>query len=164
MNQSGMPGLREIEQSELRRISAQVLEFEALWRQSHGPDLHPFLPEDGEPVRLRVLIELVRVDQEHRWEKGDRRPLEAYLADWPELSERTDVLEELVSAECLTRFCLQAPPTTAEIAARFPEVVERIDLETLRAQAASERREMDTERAEDQATVRREMQVLLHHC
>ena len=78
-----------------------------------------------------MLAELVKVDQERRWETGDHRFLEDYLAQWPELVGSPDVLAELVEAECLTRAILDRLPTPEELAHRFPATAQRIDLDRL---------------------------------
>lgn len=43
-------------------ISEAVLQFEALWTQAAAPSIRPFLRSEGDPLRLRLLIELIRVD------------------------------------------------------------------------------------------------------
>src|SRR5207253_224416 len=66
-------------------LDQAVGRLEEAWQCAPPPDLAPFLPAVAEPARRRLLIELIKVDQEYRWRRGDRRLLEAYLRDWPEL-------------------------------------------------------------------------------
>jgi len=63
---------------------------------------------------------LIEVDQELRWQSGERRPLEAYLEQWPELRDSTDILIELYRNECVIR---ATEPTADEVQKRFPEIV-----------------------------------------
>ena len=144
----------ELAHDDWTALSDAVLQFEALWQQTSAPSIRPYLRSEGDPLRLRLLIELVRVDQEHRWKRGDRRQVEDYLKDWPELGEQPQALAELLQSECLTRFCLDDPPAAAELSQRFPELFDQVDLEQLRVQAAEERRDGSTEQNEATATFR----------
>lgn len=90
----------ELSHDEWAAISEAVSNFEEMWERTNTPEIEPLLPPAGSPLRLRVLIELVRVDQEHRWERGDRRQVEDYARDWPELTARPRALAELLQAEC----------------------------------------------------------------
>ena len=40
--------------------------------------------------RLALLRELVQIDQDYRRQSGNERPLEAYLHDFPELTDGTN--------------------------------------------------------------------------
>ncbi len=48
--------------------------------------LDSFLPRVGNPLRIRVLEELVRVDMEYRWKRQDRALLDGYLTRFPEIN------------------------------------------------------------------------------
>ncbi len=109
MTQAVLKPHDQLTHDEFTAISKAVHEFEALWRQTRQSAIEPFLPGIGEPLRLRLLIELLRIDQEHRWERAERRLLEQYLQDWPELESQPAAIQELLDAECLTRFCLCEP-------------------------------------------------------
>jgi len=64
------------------------------------PDIAQFLPSDPPALRRFVLIELVKVDLEYRWQ--DRRApktLEAYLQEFPELAEHSGLPCDLVYEE-----------------------------------------------------------------
>ena len=89
-------------------------------------------------MRRRTLIELVKVDQELRWQAGEHRLLESYLSDWPELSSDPELVTELLDAECLTRAGLDRLPTPDELAARFPEMARQIDLGEIARRANDE--------------------------
>ncbi len=144
----------ELTHDDWAALSEAVLQFEALWQQASSPSIRPFLRSEGDPLRLRLLIELARVDQERRWERGDRKQVEDYLKDWPELGGTPRALAELLQSECLTRFCLDDPPGAAEVSRRFPQLADQVDLEQLRVQAANENRPGSTEQNEATATFR----------
>ncbi len=150
-----LPSYDELTHDDWAALSEAVLQFEALWQQTTAPSMRQFLRSEGDPLRLRLLIELVRVDQERRWERGDRKQVEDYLQDWPELGATPRALAELLQSECLMRFCLDDAPSSAEVSQRFPQLVDQVDLEQLRAQASDECRPGSTEQNEATATYHR---------
>ena len=113
--------------------------LEQAWRTTHSGDIARFVPPAGHAVRGRVLVELIKVDQEYRWAAGQKRLLEAYLADWPELRGTPHVVRELLEAECLTRAIFDSLPTIRELASRFPEISGQIDLAAIVVQVERER-------------------------
>jgi len=119
-------------------MSEAVEGFEAAWQTAFAPGIAQFLPPADDPLRRRVLVELIKVDQEYRWDSGDRRLLESYQADWPALADHPHLLTELLQAEALTRTVLGTAPTRKELRSRFPALAQQVDLETVRAKAASE--------------------------
>lgn len=72
--------------------------FEAAWRSGSPPDLADFLEGASDEPRRQLLVELVKIDLEHRWRLGDHRSLEAYRSQFPELGPDKNLdlfLEEL---------------------------------------------------------------------
>lgn len=65
------------------------------------PNLRPFADRTEPEFRLAALVELVKVDLEHRWNAGDRRAVEDYLREYPELSDGGDGLADIVQQEFL---------------------------------------------------------------
>ena len=153
MTQPALRAYDALTHDEFTAISNAVHEFEALWRQTRNPAIEPFLPDEGDPLRLRLLIELVRIDQEHRWQRGEHQLLEQYLADWPELTSQPAAIQELLDAECLTRFCLEDSPTRDELRQRFPQFADGVDLDRLRATAIAEKGEASTAQPANEATL-----------
>lgn len=153
MTQAALRPHDELTHDEFTAISNAVHEFEALWQQTRNPAIEPFLPAAGDPLRLRLLIELLRIDQEHRWERGEHRLLEQYLQDWPELASQPAAIQELLDAECLTRFCLEDSPTRDELRQRFPQFADGVDLDRLRATAIAEKGEASTAQPANDATL-----------
>lgn len=68
-------------------LAGYIDRFLAAWdRAGPPPDLHRFLPDEG-PQRREVLIELVKVDLEHRWQgQAEPKHLTDYLREFPELA------------------------------------------------------------------------------
>ena len=107
--------------------------YEIARRQHAADSIAPFVPLNGNPDRLPCLINLIKVDQEFRWEDGTPKHLEQYLEEWPELRGNDDVLVELLEAECLTQATVTKQlPFAEEIARRFPQICHRINLDKIR--------------------------------
>ncbi|HUG94218.1 MAG TPA: serine/threonine-protein kinase [Planctomycetaceae bacterium] len=122
-------------------LDAAVAEFEHAWHCGDAPGaIARFLPEAGEPLRTTIFVELIRVDQEHRWRHGERRQVEEYLVEWPQLAGHDAVLVELIASECLTRISCGDELTQAELERRFPGMSGRIDLARIAAEAHAEER------------------------
>jgi serine/threonine protein kinase len=101
------------------------------WRSSSPADLSPMVPPAGRPGRRCVLAELIKMDQEARWQAGDHRLLEEYLAYWSELESDRNAIKELLEAECRTRLASGSAPTVAELGERFADVARQIDIDAL---------------------------------
>ena len=120
-------------------ISEAIWQLENSWHADSAIGLSDLVPPSGDPLRPRVLVELIKVDQENRWEAGDRRMLEIYLEEWAELADSPELVAVLLEAECETRATADTLPTPNEIRARFPDICDRIDLVGIRAQTDRER-------------------------
>jgi hypothetical protein len=116
-----------------------VRRFEAAWKAAEFPQLAPFLPDDDAALRELVLVELVKIDQEYRWNSAIRKRLEDYLDEWPQLGESEETVKELLESECLTRIVLGESPTLEELRSRFPRICQSIDLPGIGARAEREK-------------------------
>ena len=93
-------------------IADAVDAFERQWQMAgsndDGPDLRPHVRSVPAELRELVLIELIKVDQEYRWRRNQRKSVEAYLREWPDLAARDAAVAELLQAECATQaYCDQ---------------------------------------------------------
>ncbi|HKD36835.1 MAG TPA: serine/threonine-protein kinase, partial [Pirellulales bacterium] len=84
------------------------------------PDLRPFVERLAPADRAAGLAELVKIELERRWRSGDRRKIEDYLRDYPELKGSSVSLDQLVAQEYLVRSRHGDPPTPDELHNRFP--------------------------------------------
>src|SRR5205809_1139123 len=75
-----------------------VKRFEHAWRQGPQPAIDDYLPTE-DPLRARVLIELVHIDLELRLKAGEAAWVEEYLARYPELIDDRAAILELIAAE-----------------------------------------------------------------
>jgi len=77
-------------------------------------DLRSFLSDLPEEFRSAALVELVRVDLERQWKKGDRRGLKKYLETYPELRDSQTTLIDLLQDEYDLRRQLGEKPALDE--------------------------------------------------
>jgi eukaryotic-like serine/threonine-protein kinase len=100
-----------------------VDEFVAAFERSRVSDepahLAGFLPAADDPLYVTVLAELVRVDLESAWNRGDRRRLEAYQPHFPRLFDDPVRLAEVAFEECRLRRQAGEVVSRAEYASRF---------------------------------------------
>ncbi len=129
----------DLDDADWALLSQAVATFENSWQSAPDPGFADLLPSPEHPLRQRVLVELVKVDQEFHWRAGKRQVVETYLREWPELLSDRAVLTELLRAECVTRAVWAESPTAVELQSRFPEVCQEIDLETIESEAVRER-------------------------
>jgi len=108
------------------------------WRSGSPALLDALLPPPGDPQRPTVLATLIKVDQELRWQSGDRRPLEDYLHEWPELRNSPERLVDMLEAECCTRAACGDWPSVEELHQRFPGQADQIDLDAIRVEIQSD--------------------------
>src|SRR5438309_380003 len=62
-------------------------------------DLNTLLPGPNDPLRPVVLYELVKIDMEFRWQRGEMITLEHYLATYPELGPAAELSPHLIFEE-----------------------------------------------------------------
>ena len=97
-----------------------VKRFEHAWRQGPRPAIDDYLPT-GDPLRSRVLIELVHIDLELRLKAGEAARVEEYLARYPELADDRAVTLELIAAEHELRRRREPGLALDEYLQRFPQ-------------------------------------------
>src|SRR5579885_3394020 len=83
-------------------------------------------PETGAEGGADSVRARLQADQSRRWHQGERRPVEAYLADHPELARDPDFVLALINGELLQREQLGDPPSLGEYLARFPALADRL--------------------------------------
>lgn len=86
-----------------KAAQAAVAGLERAWKLGTAPDLAPLLPAVGDPMRRRVLIELIKADQRQRSRASRPKKVEEYLSEWPELQAQTEMVMELLVSECLVK-------------------------------------------------------------
>jgi predicted ATPase/predicted Ser/Thr protein kinase len=97
-----------------------VNRFEQAWRQKARPVIDDFLP-GANPLRTRVLIELVHIDLELRLKAGEVVRVEEYLTRFPDLMNDQGVSIELIAAEHELRGRSEPGLALDEYLERFPQ-------------------------------------------
>ena len=76
-------------------VQEAIDQLEAAWGKAPTAVMPQItLPPDPH-LRRRVLIELIKVDQEFRLQAGQSMGIEQYLEQWPELDEDSESVAEL---------------------------------------------------------------------
>ncbi len=123
--------LTDLDDRQWSVLREAVQGLEAQGRSGSEPDLAGFLSAPEAPLHRRMLMELIKVDQELRWAAGEHKPLEAYLREWPEIGQHAEMQRELLETECVTRTELGNAPTREELQRRFPNFADRVDLDAI---------------------------------
>src|SRR4051794_22784822 len=95
------------------------------WADGRAGDLDAFLAGLG-PADPADLVAVLLVDQQHRWEAGQRVPAEAYLRRFPALCGDPEAAVEVAYGEFLLRERRGERPALAEYQWRFPEHAGRL--------------------------------------
>ncbi len=86
------------------------------------PDLRKFvagLPTSDRPV---AIAELMKIEMERRWNAGDKKQVEDYLREYPELTDPSVSLSDLVDHESAVRQRHGQPSSPEDLHRRFPKL------------------------------------------
>ena len=82
-----------------QRSDRLAAEFRTLWKSSPAPpDVLQFLASRPE-TEPNERLDLLRIDQRFRWERGEPRPLQSYLKEFPEIAVRPDLVRLLIAGD-----------------------------------------------------------------
>jgi serine/threonine protein kinase len=102
-------------------LSQHVVSFANAWQAGHEPRLTDFCPEHPPAIRRLVLIELAKLDIKHRHQRGaEPKPVEAYVAEYPELAGEEGPPCDLIYEEFRIRRLADPEVDIAEYYSRFP--------------------------------------------
>src|SRR5205814_8872797 len=118
----GRAGLREPrERDDAQRVREVLDRFEEAWRRDGSVDLLPFLPAPDDPLRPRLVFELIRCDLALRWKYGPSLQIEAYQKKCPELGTTPEELPvEYIYEEYRARWLHGDEPSLGTYQQRFP--------------------------------------------
>ncbi len=108
------------------QLESIVKEFEQLWEQGVPPAISSYLHSElPNTERIKILIELIAIDIENRWQRDaskriKRYSVEDYIREFPELSKSNSTLCELLSEEYRVRCRFDVSPQHAVYLNRFP--------------------------------------------
>lgn len=105
----------------------QTLEaFAVAWESSsYPPSIGEFLPEEAAGMRRELVPELIKLDLEHRWQRGLRKLVEDYADDVPDLAAIVSV--DLVFEEYQIRKNAGDKVSPTEVFKRFPALARELD-------------------------------------
>src|SRR5262245_2554024 len=93
------PKVRELSSQDRLALEAWLTAFEEGWDEQRLAPHVGSLPPPGHPLRLPALVELIKVDLELNWQRGNRRRLADYLRLYPELGPAESLPPDLLLAE-----------------------------------------------------------------
>jgi len=103
-------------------LAGHLYGFVEAWAKQQGPPvLRKFLPEEGESTRHPALIELIKVDLQHRWTRNIGKQVEEYIVEFPELIADGAFPADLVYKEYLVRRQREEGLLPKDFYSRFPK-------------------------------------------
>lgn len=114
--------------SSRKRSSDPVQRFWHLWQSGRRPELREFLDDAG-PLTADQLLAVVRLDQQQRWQAGDRIAAEDYFRLCPLLDAYSENAILVVYGEFLLRKQLGERPEPDEYLRRFPRYCRQLRLQ-----------------------------------
>jgi predicted Ser/Thr protein kinase len=118
--------LVKLSDDQRQRLETWLVEFDLSWDDSRLASWVRRLPPRDDCLRLPALVEMIKIDLERRWRRGQRANVEAYLKAHPELGESDRVLADLLLAEYEARQQSGATADLADFARRFPQQAEEL--------------------------------------
>jgi serine/threonine protein kinase len=112
--------LAELSDDQRQVLETWLVEFDLSWDEGQLASWVRRLASRGDCLRQLALVEMVKIDLERRWQRGQRACLEAYLNAIPELGTLDSLPTELLLAEYEARQLCGAPADLAQFARRFP--------------------------------------------
>lgn len=151
MDKAALRSAAELSDKQWSLVDKAVDRLQQLWHVGTSPDFSPLVPPENDPLRLRVLIELIKIDQEFHWQQGLQKPLESYLDKWPEPNNEPALKQELLEAECFTRGAAGDLPQQGELQRRYPDIAGLIDLHQIEIELWHENLSHDDETSVSQS-------------
>ena len=100
-------------------LEERVEAFESEWKRAGLANPAEFLPPASHPSFRSILCELVRVDLELHWTRGQPKRIEDYVRDFPILREDRELLQQVAFEEYRQRLQAGEFVHAGEYAERF---------------------------------------------
>jgi eukaryotic-like serine/threonine-protein kinase len=124
------------------RLDNLAMRLWQLWQADAEPDAWQLL-RDAEPLDLDDILEVLRVDQRQRWQRGKQLLAEIYFEWYPDLARNPERALHLIYGEYVLREEIGPAPDPAEYSRRFPQHAVRFE-QQLQFHQAIERVEATT--------------------
>src|SRR5262245_4687589 len=99
----------------------------SMWRRGRRPDVHAFLRKAGE-LPPSQLLAVLRVDQQERWQSGERPMVDAYFQAHPQLLDCPEAFG-LIRDEIDWRRKKSESVAVEEYCQRFPQFAKKLQEE-----------------------------------
>jgi hypothetical protein len=120
------PHLAALSDDKRQLLESWLLDFDLSWDEGRLASWSTKLPPPGDGMRLPALVEMVKIDLERRWQRGERARLESYVQAWPELGAVDSVPADLIKAEYEARQGCGSGVDLAEFTQRFPRQADEL--------------------------------------
>jgi predicted Ser/Thr protein kinase len=107
-------------------LEAWLVEFDLSWDEGRLAAWVRKLPPQWDCLRRVALVEMVKIDLERRWQRGQPARLEGYLKALPELGPPDSLPADLLLAEYEARRGCGVPVDLAELVKRFPRQADEL--------------------------------------
>ena len=114
--------LLALHETDRQALESWLSDFEQTWDADRLDAVTRVLPPRTSPLRLPLLVELVRHDLRRRWRGGLPMSVEWYLLKFAELAADDRLVLELVLTEFEERRGSSSPPSLPEVERRFPRL------------------------------------------
>ncbi|HYT94918.1 MAG TPA: serine/threonine-protein kinase, partial [Gemmataceae bacterium] len=118
--------LGQLNTNDWERLQTHADRFEDACKAGQAVDLRAFLPPETDPLRRNCLHELIKLDLELRWRRGEAVTLSYYLEKFTELGPARSLPTSLLFEEFLVRHRHGDRPSLESYKARFPEQFEEL--------------------------------------
>jgi len=112
--------LAELADCDRETIEAWLVTFDTAWQEDTLAEWVTSRLPKNHPLRPLALAEMVAIDLEHHWQRGNCLSLEAYLEKYPELGDTATVSVDLILAEYQLRQQFGVSVDLQDFARRFP--------------------------------------------
>jgi predicted Ser/Thr protein kinase len=131
------PHLAGLSDDRRQLLESWLLDFDLSWDEGRLSSWLAKLPPAEDDLRRPALVEMVKIDLERRWQRGERAHLEAYVQALPELGAVESLPADLIQAEYEARRACGAAADLDEFARRFPRQANELRWLVSEAEAAS---------------------------
>src|SRR6516162_1278021 len=107
-------------------LESWLVDFDLSWDEGRLAAWVRRLPPRGDYLRRSALVEMVKIDLERRWMRGQRAGLEVYVKALPELGTPDHLPADLLLAEYEARQQCGAPADLAGFARLFPRQADEL--------------------------------------
>lgn len=123
LDMSTVTDVMQLSESERQQLQTWLADFEKTWQDERLETRARDLPPAESALRFHLLIGMVAIDVQKRWQAGTRVLIETYLARYPELGNVDTAPTELIQAEYRARIFCDPFIDLSEFARRFPKQV-----------------------------------------